>query len=59
MSWVLVIYIYVGMWGNTDSVTVTTVPMASEEACNVAGNQLGSLVQGSRKEVRFVCIKNQ
>lgn len=58
MEWILVIYIFVGMWGNTDSVSVTTTPMASKEACETAGQQLDALVDGSKKEVRYVCIKN-
>ena len=59
MAWVLVIYVYVGVWGNTDSVALTNVPMASQEACQTAGARLGSLVSGSKKEVRYVCLKTE
>jgi hypothetical protein len=47
------------MWGNTDSVSLTNVPMASQEACEAAGSQLGTLVSGTKKEIAYVCVKNQ
>ena len=59
MEWVLIVFVHVGMWGNTDSVSLTNVPMASEEACQKAGSQLGKLVNGTRKEVAYVCVRNQ
>ena len=58
MSWVLVIYIYAGAWAKGDSVTLATVPMASQELCEKAGNNLDPLVSGSAKEVRFVCLRS-
>ena len=59
MSWVLVIYIYAGAMAQGDSVTVTTVPMASVEACQTAGSDLSDLVSGTTKVLRYKCIKNQ
>ena len=59
LSWTLVIYIYAGAMAQGDSVTVTTTPMASQEVCETAGNKLDSLVSGSTKVVRYVCVKNQ
>ena len=59
MEWVLVIYIYAGYWAKGDSVALTTVPMISEAACHVAGEKLSPLVEGSAKEVRFVCVRNK
>lgn len=59
MSWVLVIFVYVGIWGDTDSVSVTTTPMSSKEVCEEAGKSLDSLVSGTKKEVRYVCVRNQ
>lgn len=59
MEWVLVIYIYAGMWAKGDSVAITTVPMTSESACQTAGEKLAPLVDGSSKEVRFVCLSNR
>lgn len=57
MSWMLVIYIYAGVWAKGDSVALQTVPMATEKACRDAGEQLSPLVSGSTKEVRYVCLK--
>jgi hypothetical protein len=59
MEWILVVYIYAGAWAEGDSVTMTTVPMLSEPACRIAGDKLGPLVEGTAKEVRFVCVKNR
>lgn len=59
MEWVLVIYIYAGAMAQGDSVTVTTTPMQTQEACETAGNQLGDLVTGTTKVARFICIKNR
>ncbi len=57
MSWVLVIYIYAGAMAEGDSVTVTSVPMASQEICETAGQKLDPLVSGSTKVVRYVCLE--
>lgn len=59
MEWVLIVFVHVGIWGNTDSVALTNVPMASQEACEAAGSQLGTLVSGTKKEVAYVCVKNK
>lgn len=60
MQWVLIVFVHVGMWGgNTDSVSLTNVPMASQEVCEAAGSQLGALVSGTKKEIAYVCVKNQ
>lgn len=54
MSWVLVIYIYAG-----NSVTLTSVPMSTQELCESSGQQLDPLVSDTTKVVRYVCLKNQ
>jgi len=59
MEWVLIVFVHVGIWGNTDSVALTNVPMASQAACEAAGSQLGKLVNGTRKEVAYICVRNQ
>lgn len=59
MEWVLIIYIYAGMWANGDSVALTTIPMSSAEACAAAGRAADGLVNGSTKNVRFVCVKTR
>lgn len=57
MEWMLIVYIYAGVWAKGDSVAITSVPMMTEQACNAAGENLGSLVSGSTKEIRFACVK--
>lgn len=59
MEWVLVLYIYAGAFASGDSVALTTIPMQSQEACQSAGKASGSLVTGSAKVLRFVCVKNR
>ena len=57
-SYYLVIFLYAGAWAESDSVTVTTVPQQSMESCQIAGNQSKALVSGTKKEMRFVCLKS-
>ena len=57
MEWMLVLYIYAGVWAKGDSVAITTVPMASLSACEKAGQSADSLVKGSAKDVRYICVK--
>ena len=57
MEWVLVLYIYAGVWAKGDSVAMTNVPMVSMEACERAAKDAESLVKASAKEIRYVCLK--
>lgn len=59
MEWVLIIYIYAGMWAKGDSVALTNVPVATEDLCNSAGERLKNLTSGSTKTLRYECIKVQ
>ncbi len=60
MSWILVIYIYAGAFAKGDSVTITHVPgFKSEAHCAAAGNMTKPLVNGSSKELRFVCLRQE
>jgi hypothetical protein len=58
MEWVLVIYIFAGQWSRTDSVTITSVPMATEQICHQAAKDAEPLVSKmSFKEIRTVCLR--
>jgi len=57
MEWMLVLYIYAGVWAKGDSFAITTVPMASLAACEKAGQSADSLVNGTRNHVRYICMK--
>lgn len=59
MEWVLVLYVYAGIMAKGDSVALTTVPMETERACRIAGEAANSLVAGSTKNVRYVCVRNK
>ena len=57
MTWVLVMYIYAGVFAKGDSVAIETIEgFTSEQACNTAGPYAKKLVDGSSKEYRFVCL---
>jgi hypothetical protein len=58
MEWVLIIYIYAGPWSKTDSVTITSVPMATEQICHQSAKDAEPLVsKTSFKEIRTVCLR--
>ncbi|MFJ3048547.1 hypothetical protein ACIPEN_22155 [Herbaspirillum chlorophenolicum] len=58
MSYILVLYIYAGMLAKGDSVTLQVIPGFKTEAeCTAAGKASAPLVQGSAKDLRFVCLK--
>lgn len=55
-AWVLVIYIYAGVFAKGDSVALESVPMVSERACEAAAQKSKALVKDSAKEFRHVCL---
>lgn len=57
MEWVLILYIYAGVWAKGDSVAITTIPMASQEVCERAAINTESLVKQTAKELRHVCVR--
>lgn len=60
MEWILIIYIYVGIWSERDSVTVTNIPgFTSLANCQNAGAASIPLVSGTRKELRYVCLEQR
>ena len=55
-QWVLIIYLYSGTIIH-DSTSIITIPMATKEACEIAGEQSKALIAKSFKKLNFVCIK--
>ena len=56
-TYVLVMYIYAGMMAKGDSVTMQIIEgYTSEKACMEAGPLAKSLVSGSLKEYKYVCL---
>jgi len=59
VSFVLVMYVYAGMFAKGDSVAMLAIPMPSMEVCQREGAKGKGLTGGSAKEYRFVCLKAQ
>ena len=57
MDWMLVLYIYAGVWAKGDSVALTTIPMATQAACEQAAKETESLVKSTAKDIRHACVK--
>ena len=57
MEWMLILYIYAGVWAKGDSVAITTIPMATLDACQKAAQDTESLVKQTAKEIRHACVK--
>lgn len=57
-TYILVLFFHVGFMGNTDSNATTSIPgFATEADCTAAGEQAKGLTQGTKKETRFVCLR--
>jgi len=57
MSWILVLYIYAGVFAKGDSVTITSIPgFHSEQECAAAGTKAKPLVDNTAKDLHFVCL---
>jgi len=60
MNWTLILYIYAGAFAKGDSVTLNHIPgFKTEQHCSAAGSMSRSLVSGSTKELRFICIRQE
>ena len=51
------LYIYAGVFAKGDSVALTTIPMATQEACEKAAKDTESLVKNTAKEIRHACVR--
>jgi hypothetical protein len=58
MEWVLLIYVYAGVFAKGDSVSLATIGgFGSVQACEAAAVDLPKLVRGTAKEVVHVCLR--
>ena len=58
--WTLILLTYAGIWSKGDSVALTNVSgFKTEAACIVAGKHADVLVKETKKEVRFICVKQE
>lgn len=59
-AWALIIFFHVGIFGDTDSNATTVVHGFETQAlCQQAAKQLPPLVNGTKKEVRFTCVRTK
>jgi hypothetical protein len=57
-TFILILFFHVGFWGDTDSNATTSVPgFSSMEECQRAGVATLSMVKGTKKEAKFVCVE--
>lgn len=60
LEFILILYIYAGAMASGDSVALQAVPGFSDRtSCVAAGEASRSLVGGSAKVLRFVCLEQR
>ncbi len=55
--WILIIFAHVGPLANTDSVSITTQEMSSQQACIAASKAVQKLSYGTTKIIKTACVK--
>lgn len=55
--WVLILFAHVGPWGDTDSNALTVAQgFTTRAVCESAGNAAKHLADGTKKDIRYVCM---
>ena len=55
--WILILFAYAGPVSETDSVSITTQQMTSQQTCVAAGKAAVSLANVTTKIIRYTCSK--
>lgn len=55
--WILILFAYAGPLSDTDSVSITTQEVSSQQVCNVAGQAASRLASGTTKVVKYTCVR--
>lgn len=55
--WVLILFAYAGPLADTDSVSITTHQMSTQQACVAAGQAATKLANGATKIIKYTCVK--
>lgn len=56
--WTLILLVYAGTFSDSDSVALTNVTgFHSEQECIQAGEKSKKMVSGSKKELKYICVK--
>lgn len=50
--WILILFAY-----DTDSVSITTQEVSSQQACIAAGQAAEQLARGSTKVIKYACVR--
>lgn len=56
MTWILILFAYVGPFGKGNSNALTSIAFNTKDACEVAGKESVKLAKDTVKEIRFVCV---
>ena len=58
VTYILVLFLHVGIWGENDSNASTNIPgFTSLAECQEAGAESLKLTKDTKKETTFVCLK--
>lgn len=56
--WTLIVFVHAGMLSTGDNMAITSVAnFTNEVACQTAGSKSESLVSKTKKDIRWVCVK--
>jgi len=55
--WILIIFAYAGPMSDTDSVSITTQEISSQQACITASKAVQKLSSGTTKIIKTACVK--
>ena len=55
--WILIIFAYAGPMSDTDSVSITTQEISSQQACITASKAVQKLSYGTTKIIKTACVK--
>jgi hypothetical protein len=55
--WILILFAYAGPLSETDSVSITTQQMSTQQVCVAAGQAASRLASGTTKIIKYTCVK--
>lgn len=55
--WILILFAYAGPMSETDSVSITTQEVGTQQACIAAGQAASRLASGTTKVIKFSCVR--
>lgn len=55
--WILILFAYAGALSGTDSVSITTQEVGSQQACIAAGQAASRMANGTTKVIKYTCVR--